>query len=134
MKQKLVRYLLYPVFVFLCVFVAVAIVMILKQDPTKLLAWIFIITVNITALYVVSYRANPSSLKQALLYGVVWAAILIFLDFAITSLLIGFVGYKTYVLTPKTLFSYAIIIFIPVDWATRLAIGRLINKNSYRSR
>ena len=128
MKSKVIRYILFPVGVFISVFLAVAVVLIFKQDPAALIPWLFIILVNLAALYLFSSKANPRNPKEGLTYGLVWMIVIIFLDFTITSRLVGPDGTASYFASPRTWFSYAIIIFVPIDWATKLLVGRFLNK------
>ncbi len=128
MKEKIIQFLLFPIGVFVSVFLAVAIVMIFKQDPTAIIPWIFIIIVNLAALYFFASKANPKNFKEGLIIGLVWFSIIIILDITITSKIIGPDATISYLLSPKTWFSYLIIIFAPIDWGMKLLIGRLFNK------
>ena len=102
--------------------------MVLKQNATSGLPWLFVITFNVAALYLISKIANPKTVREALVYGIVWMIIVITFDIFITTRIIGTAESRVYFYNPKTWFSYIIVVLVPLDYATRFIIGRWLNK------
>lgn len=94
------KLILPPLAIYAVIFLFISALVGAKVSTDGIWVWVVSLVISIVGLYLATNYAKPKDLKQGLIYGVVWAIILVVLDLILTMPFAGqayFSDWKSYI-------------------------------------
>lgn len=104
------KLILYPAAIYAVIFLFISALIGFKIDANA--GWVGIVTtiINLVGLYLAARAADIKDLKKAIILGISWVLVLVFLDFILT---VPFTG-MTYFASWKTYLNYVFVLAMPI--------------------
>ncbi len=104
------KLILPPVAIYAVIFLFISALVGAKVNTDALWIWIVSLVITIVGLYLAVRYVKPSDLREGIIYGLVWVAVLVVLDLVLTAPFAGWDYFSSW----KSYIPYALTILAPI--------------------